>query len=233
MRFNTLTRDGLKPGIGLTKVDDDYWLLCGNPSDPESCQGIIASSYESAAIDTFPGEKRYFTGRIVAKNSGENLFLPELEKKEKRRVPKGERPPKEPILLMLDFGEGKLTQAEYDAEVISGRYDVEEVVRRYHPFDLEVHPPGIKVWAHADNQWLIEMLPNAAFRVEFGDTSMSVHWTGTPDRYVWENGEKKIIPNAGLIVRKFREDPDLLERVRRHDAKILAESRKSQSQEVR
>lgn len=195
MRFLTIDNDKHR-GIELTRVGDDYWILCGKG---ETRVGVPASPFVSAGLDELDQQEGTMTrvfhsGEIVGRDGTEGPVL--LPSREER---KGGRRPKEHVLLLVNTPAGvRLTQATYDQEVVG-----DEVVHQYLEFAEDVAPPGIHVWATSGDQWLLELIPNASFRIEFPNMVLVVRWSGIPDPPADKRNPQIKIPNGGLALRSF------------------------------
>jgi hypothetical protein len=193
MRFMTLDRAGKENGIDLTRIDDEsgstYWILCGSG---ETSAGVPVSNFMAVWIDEV-GKCRMYSGEIRVRDEDKTAVLVPSPVTER-----GKKPKKEHCLLLVNARDGRLTQASYDEKEVDG-----EVVHQYHPIDTDFLDilPGIRVVTHADNQWLLELLPNAAFRLEDEQGTLSVRWTGFADRIDYKTQTKQV--NSGLIIKEY------------------------------
>jgi hypothetical protein len=115
----------------------------------------------------------------------------------RRREGKGPiREPEAPCMVLVKTT-GILTSSMFTDEVQEGR-----VARTYLP---ESDMTGVRVLARGPEQFLLELLPNASFRIEAAAGTLTVRWAGWDRPRPTQLTREYLERHGGLQVRSFVE----------------------------
>lgn len=189
MRFYTIEAGQRHDGIELLAAGDNE-LMVGVTGADGVVEGIPLSPFMATGVRQL-GLTHLIEGTVVATEHGPTIST------FKRRQDKGQlREPDGPCMLLVKTT-GTLTSSMFVDDVKDGR-----VERHYLPAgDMA----GVRVLAKGPDQFLLELLPNASFRIEAEAGTLTVKWTGWDRPYPREVTKEYLDRRQGLQVRVFTE----------------------------
>lgn len=194
MRFYTIEAGQKRDGIELLAAGDTD-LMVGVIGDDGAVEGIPMSPFMAAGARQL-GLTHLVEGMIAQTPEGPSITT------FKRREGKGPlREPDGPCMVLVKTT-GTLTSTMFVDDVKDGR-----VERHYLP---AIDMVGVRVLAQGTGQFLVEMLPNASFRVEAEAGTITVRWPGWDRPYPREVTQEYLGRRQGLQVRTFtdRREPE-------------------------